>query len=65
MVIDLFGLQEAEVRQRFPDVYQWVLERVKPERDQNNRASYGKPGGYSASREPNFAPPWPGSINSS
>jgi hypothetical protein len=27
MVIDLFGLTEAEVRQRFADVYQWVLER--------------------------------------
>ena len=40
MVIDLFGLTEAEVRQRFPEVFQWVLERVKPERDQNNRASY-------------------------
>src|SRR5690606_19504915 len=25
---------------RFPAVYQWVLERVKPERDQNNRPSY-------------------------
>ena len=33
MVIDLFGLAEADVRQRFPDVYQWVLERMKPERD--------------------------------
>jgi hypothetical protein len=33
MVVDLFGLTEAEVRQRFPDVYQWVLERVKPQRD--------------------------------
>jgi len=40
MVIDLFGLTEDVVRQRFPDVYQWVLERVKPEREQNNRASY-------------------------
>jgi len=28
------------VRQRYPAVYQWVLERVKPERDQNNRATY-------------------------
>jgi hypothetical protein len=36
MVIDLFGLTEAEIRQRFPDVYQWVLERVKPVRDHNN-----------------------------
>jgi ribosomal protein L29 len=40
MVIDLFGLTEADVRRRFPEVYQWVFERVKPERDQNNRASY-------------------------
>ena len=40
MVIDLFGLQPEEVRSRFPEVFQWVLERVKPERDQNNRASY-------------------------
>ncbi len=28
------------MRQRFPEVYQWVLERVKPEREQNNRVSY-------------------------
>jgi len=28
------------VRSRFPAVYQWLYERVKPERDQNNRASY-------------------------
>ena len=40
MVIDLFGLTAEEVRTRFPAVYQWVYERVKPERDQNNRASY-------------------------
>ena len=40
MVIDLFGLTDSEVRDRFPEVYQWVLERVKPERDQNNRATY-------------------------
>lgn len=39
-VIDLFGLTEDEVRQKFPRVYQRVLERVKPERDVNNRASY-------------------------
>lgn len=37
MVIDLFGLQADDVRQRFPAVYQWLLERVKPERDQNPR----------------------------
>jgi len=38
MVIDLFGLSANEVRDHFPAVYQWVLEKVKPERDQNNRA---------------------------
>ena len=40
MVIDLFGLTEADVRDRFPEVYQWVHERVKPERDANSRDSY-------------------------
>jgi len=39
MVVDLFGLTIGKVRDRFPEVYQWILERVKPERDQNNRAS--------------------------
>lgn len=36
-LIDLFGLSEAEVRRQYPEVYQWVLERVKPERDVNRR----------------------------
>ncbi len=40
MVIDLFGLSAEEVRERFPAVYQHVVNHVKPERDQNNRASY-------------------------
>jgi SAM-dependent methyltransferase len=35
MVIDLFGLSEVEVRQRFPEVYGHLLRRVKPERDRN------------------------------
>ena len=39
MVIDLFGLSESEVRMRFPAVYQHVLDKVKPERDHNNRAT--------------------------
>ena len=39
MVIDLYGLTAEEVRRRFPEVYQRVYERVKPERDQNNRKS--------------------------
>jgi hypothetical protein len=35
MVIDLFGLSDADVRDRFPEVYQWLHERVKPSRAQN------------------------------
>jgi hypothetical protein len=40
MVIDLFGLNPEEIRQRFPEVYQHVASTVKPERDVNNRESY-------------------------
>ncbi len=40
MVIDLFPLSEGEVREKFPAVYQWAVDRVKPERDQNNRKTY-------------------------
>jgi len=39
MVIDLFGLTKDEVLERYPAVYQRVLETVKPERDMNNRAT--------------------------
>ena len=42
MVIDLFGLKIEEVSKRFPEVYQWVNDRVKPERDQNRRATYSQ-----------------------
>ena len=34
-VIDLYGLASEDVRGKFPEVYQWIFERVKPERDQN------------------------------
>jgi hypothetical protein len=34
--IDLYPLGEAEVRTRYPAIYQHVFDRVKPERDQNN-----------------------------
>jgi len=36
-VIDLFGLSADEVKKRFPEVYQHVLDSVKPERDTNRR----------------------------
>ena len=35
MVIDLYPLSAGEVRDRFPKVYQHVVEHVKPERDSN------------------------------
>ncbi|MBH1977549.1 MAG: class I SAM-dependent DNA methyltransferase [Comamonadaceae bacterium] len=41
-VIDAFGLSAEELRTQHPAVYQWLLERVKPERDQNNRDSRRK-----------------------
>jgi hypothetical protein len=41
-VIDLFGLTEKEIYKKHPRAYQWVYERVKPEREQNNRESYRK-----------------------
>ena len=37
MVVDLFGLSDTEVRQRYPKVYQHVFDHVKPERDHNKR----------------------------
>jgi hypothetical protein len=38
-VIDLFGLTADEARAQHPALYQWLLDRVKPERDHNNRES--------------------------
>jgi hypothetical protein len=40
MVIDLYGLAEADVRRLFPEVYDHLLQTVKPERDVNRRATY-------------------------
>lgn len=34
MVIDLFGLEEKEIRQRFPEVYQHLMETVKVGREE-------------------------------
>ncbi len=41
-VIDLYGLSADEVRSCYPAAYQWLLERVKPERDHNPRESRRK-----------------------
>lgn len=39
MLIDMFPLSEVEVRTKFPEVYQHLINKVKPERDHNNRKS--------------------------
>ncbi|WP_082455741.1 class I SAM-dependent DNA methyltransferase [Hymenobacter sp. AT01-02] len=39
LAIDFFGLTAEEVLSRFPIVYQYLLENVKPERDQNRDKS--------------------------
>ncbi|MFC0243752.1 class I SAM-dependent DNA methyltransferase [Rhodopseudomonas telluris] len=39
-VIDLFGLDEIDVRRHFPEIYQHLTTTVKTERDRNNRESY-------------------------
>jgi len=38
LVLDFFGLSEPELRSKYPEAYQYILERVKPERDQNRDA---------------------------
>jgi hypothetical protein len=40
MVIDLFGLDDDDVRHLFPEAYQHIATTVKPERDKNNRETY-------------------------
>lgn len=37
--IDLHGCSELDVRDKYPDIFQWVHAYVKPERDQNNEES--------------------------
>ncbi|MDR3453228.1 MAG: hypothetical protein P4L96_10560 [Rhodoferax sp.] len=41
MVIDLFSLTAAQVREQFPAIYQRLLERVKPERDAKGTSKDG------------------------
>ncbi|MBL8445680.1 MAG: class I SAM-dependent DNA methyltransferase, partial [Zoogloeaceae bacterium] len=40
-VIDLYGMQINDVFQRFPAVYQWILERVRPEREAKGHTKDG------------------------
>ncbi|WP_075996055.1 class I SAM-dependent DNA methyltransferase [Salaquimonas pukyongi] len=41
-VIDFFGLDEKEARERFPNAFQHLLTNVKPERDKNRRPAFKK-----------------------
>lgn len=36
-LVDFYGIDIDAARAQWPATYQWILERVKPERDQNNR----------------------------
>nr|WP_309509640.1 DNA methyltransferase [Hymenobacter sp. KCTC 23674] len=36
-LLDMFGLTEAQFLTTYPNLYQWLVEQVKPERDHNNR----------------------------
>ena len=56
MAIDFFGLSIESVRQNFPDAYQWLYERVKPEREQNNRKVYRDRWWIYAEPRSNFRP---------
>jgi hypothetical protein len=40
MIIDAFGLSESEFRDKYPGPFQHLLETVKPERDQKQRAGH-------------------------
>ena len=39
LALDFYGLSVDELRARFPAAYQWLVERVKPQRDQERRES--------------------------
>jgi hypothetical protein len=40
LIIDFFGFSAEQARQQFPSLYQWLYDRVWPERQHNNRAAY-------------------------
>jgi hypothetical protein len=40
--IDLFGLDIVKVQEDYPLIFQWLIDRVKPEREQNNNPTLRK-----------------------
>ncbi len=57
MVVDLFGLTELEARSRFPEVYQHLLEHVRPQRDGTASGSTSKDAQQYAARWWTFGKP--------
>jgi very-short-patch-repair endonuclease len=55
-IIDTFGLSEVALQIKYPDAYQWLLERVKPARDQNPRRSYSQKWWLHAETRATFRP---------
>jgi hypothetical protein len=53
MVIDLFGLEAGEVRARYPEVYQHILETVKESKDDD-----GKPNGRDVNNRETYKQNW-------
>jgi hypothetical protein len=52
--LDFYGVSENELRLLYPEAYQWVLERVKPQRDQDKRPSRSKNWWFFAESVPKF-----------
>ncbi len=39
LVLDTFDLEEEQLKEQYPETWQWLFERVKPDRDENKRKS--------------------------
>ena len=57
LALGFFGLSEQQVRTRFPAAYQWILERVKPQRIQDKRESRRRNWWIFAESVPKFRKP--------
>lgn len=54
MIIDLFGLSVEEVQRRYPEVYAWIVDKVKPQRDAVRRQTRRKNWWLFAETAPNM-----------
>jgi hypothetical protein len=53
-VIDTFNLDDGELRDQFPDAFQWLYDKVKPEREHNPRDKYRRQWWLAAEPRRNF-----------